>query len=248
MDNFVYISSSAAEQAMLAQTMNANNLANLSTVGFKADLDQYRSQVVFGQDGALPTRSYASTERPAVDFSPGPMISTGRDLDVAVEGEGWMSVQAPDGSEALTRVGNLQLTQEGMLTTADGLPLLGDGGPIVLGPFQKVSIGVDGSVSIVPQGGSSTSLVLVDRIKLSNPEKENLYKDVDGLIKTKDNSIPESDGAVRLTNGFLEGSNVNAVETITRVIAIAREFEIQMKMMDTAQTTANADTSMLSLT
>lgn len=236
---------SGAEQAMLAQTMNANNLANLSTTGFKADLDQYRSQLVYGE--SLPTRVYAQSERPATDFSPGPLIPTNRDLDIALKGEGWLSVQAPDGSEALTRAGSLQVTPEGMLTTANGMPILGDGGPITLGPFSKLSIGIDGSVSIVPEGGTSDNLVFVDRIKLSNPNKENLFKDIDGLIKTKDGSAIEPDANVKLTNGFLEGSNVNAVETITRILSLAREFEIQLKMMETAKETAQTDSSLLGL-
>ncbi len=245
MDNFVYIAMSGAEQTMRAQTINANNLANLSTTGFKADLDQFRSQSVFG-DG-LPSRAYAQAERPATDFSSGPLMPTGRDLDLAIEGEGWFSVQAPNGSEALTRIGNLQLTSEGLLTTANGLPLLGDGGPITVGSFDKISIGVDGTVSIVPEGSGSDNLVVIDRIRLSNPDKMDLYKDIDGLIKTKDGSQVAPDASVKVTNGFLEGSNVNAIESISKIISLAREFEAQLKMMETAKQTSQTDSSILRL-
>lgn len=245
MDNVIYVSSSAADQLMVAQAMNANNLANLSTTGFKADLDQFRSQLVYGE--SIQSRVYSQAERPATDLSAGALIPTGRDLDIAVKGEGWLSVQAPDGTEALTRAGNLQVSEQGLLMTANGLPLLGDGGPITLGSFSKLSVGIDGSVSIVPEGSSNGNLVFIDRIKLSNPDKENLFKDTDGLVKTKDGSTPIPDAEVKLTNGFLESSNVNAVETMTRIISLAREFEFQLKMMDTASQTAESTTSLLSL-
>lgn len=245
MDDMLYVAMSGAEQIMLAQAVNANNLANLSTTGFKADLTNSEGQPVFGDIYA--SRVYAMTEQPGVDLSPGALMSTGRDLDIAVNGEGFFAVQGPDGTEKYSRQGELKLTEEGLLVTANNLPILGDGGPITIGAYKKLEIGIDGSVSMVPQGSSSDTLVFIDRIKLVNPEKSNVAKSDDGLFHLKDGTIAEPDASVSLSSGFLESSNVNAVEAITNMISLARQFEIELKMMKTADETAQADSSLLSL-
>ncbi|MCK9530848.1 MAG: flagellar basal-body rod protein FlgF [Gammaproteobacteria bacterium] len=233
MDKMLYIAMSGAKQTVLAQVVNTNNLANVSTTGFKADLAQFRAMPVFG--AGMPTRVYAMAERPGSDMSHGPLTTTGRELDLAVRGEGWIAVQAPDGSEAYTRAGDLRLDSMGMLVNGAGYPVLGNAGPIAVPPFEKIEIGVDGTISIRPVGQAPNVLAEVERIKLVNPPAEELTKGQDGLMHRTDGQPAPADAAVHLVSGALEGSNVSAVESMVNMITLARQYEAQLKMMETAK-------------
>lgn len=230
MDRSLYIAMSGAQQTLLAQSANANNLANTQTTGFKSDLEQFRSMPVFGP--GYPTRVYAMTERPGIDLSSGPMQTTGRDLDVAVSGEGWLAVQGQDGKEAYTRAGDLRLTPEGSLQTGTGLPVIGNDGPIAVPPSAKVTIMPDGTISIIPLGETNAAnQVIVDRIKLAKPSLDDLEKQNDGLLYLKNGGPAEASADVTLAQGVLEGSNVNAVSAMVEMIELARNFELQTKVM-----------------
>ncbi|MBE7928535.1 MULTISPECIES: flagellar basal-body rod protein FlgF [Pseudomonadaceae] len=233
MDKMLYVAMTGASQNARAQQAHANNLANLSTTGFRRDFEQARSMQVFGD--SFPARVYAMTERPGTDFTSGSLQETGRDLDVAVEGDGWIAVQAPDGSEAYVRTGSLNIDTLGMLRTGDGLPVLGNAGPIAIPPEEKIEIGHDGSISIRALGEDPNVVVMVDRLKLVNPDPQQLEKGTDGMIRMKDGQPLEADAAVRVTSGFLEASNVNAVAEMTSMLALARQFELHVKMMRTAE-------------
>jgi flagellar basal-body rod protein FlgF len=243
MDKLLYVAMSGAQQTMLAQTANTHNLANVTTTGFQADLSAFRSMPVFG-DGA-PTRVYSMAERPGVDFTSGSLQSTGRDLDVAVQGEGWIAVQAPDGTEAYTRAGELRMDETGLLTNGAGHPVLGNGGPVVIPPASKIAIGGDGTISIQPMGEAVTTLAVIDRIKLVNPPHDQLYKADDGLLRTMDGAPAAADGAVKVVGGALETSNVNAVEAMVNMINLTRQYEMQVKMMSTAEENDNATNQLL---
>ena len=235
MDRMLYIAMTGAKQSMLAQAVNTNNLANASTTGFRADLATMRSMPVFGP--GHPSRIYAMAERPGTDFSFGTITLTGRDLDVAVNGEGWIAVQGQDGSEAYTRAGNLHIASGGILQTAAGAVVLGNNGTIAIPPADKVEIAVDGTISIRPIGQSPSTLAVVDRIKLVNPQVNELTKGNDGLFRLKGTAgvAAEADGSVRLTGGALESSNVNAVEAMINMIALSRQFEMQIRSMRAAE-------------
>lgn len=245
MDRMLYIGMSGAKESMLSQAMNSHNLANVNTAGFRADLAQFRSMPVFGP--GHPTRAYAMAERPAIDLSPGPLNATGRDLDVAIKGEGWIAVQAHDGSEAYTRAGDLQITANGQLVTGTGLPVIGNGGPIAVPPAESISIGIDGTIVIRPIGQEAATLALVDRIKLVNPPVNNLDKGRDGLTRLKDGAVAEADADVTIVPGMLEGSNVSPAESLVTMINLARNFEMQIKVMDTAQKNDEATASLMRL-
>lgn len=245
MDKSLFISMTGASQNMLAQRAHANNLANVSTTGFRRDFEQARSMPVFGD--SLPTRVYAMTERPGTDLSAGTLQETGRDLDVAVNGEGWIAVQAPDGSEAYTRAGSLNIDVFGILRTSGGLPVLGNAGPIALPPADKVEIGTDGTISFRAQGEAPNVLAEVDRIKLVQPDPGMLRKGEDGLMRVAGSIEQPADGAVTLVTGFLEGSNVNAVEEMTAMLSLARQFELHIKMMRTAEENAQATNRLLQI-
>ncbi len=243
MDRALYVAMSGAKQILLAQASNANNLANANTPGFRADFEQLRSMPVFGN--GYPSRVYAMTERPGVDLSTGSLQTTGRDLDVAINGEGWLAVQAKDGSEAYTRAGDLHITPGGQLVTGSGLPVLGNAGPIAIPPAQKIEIGTDGTISIVPQGANATALAILDRIKLVKPDKSKLEKGEDGLLRVRDGSPVEATNEVQLVTGSLEGSNVSTVEEMVQMIELAREFEYQIKMMKTVEDNGNASAELI---
>ncbi|GGU65835.1 flagellar basal body protein [Pseudomonas laurentiana] len=232
-DKMLYVAMTGASQNALAQKAHANNLANISTSGFQRDLEQARSMPVFGD--SFPARAYAMSERPATDFTPGALQETGRDLDVAVGGNGWIAVQAPDGSEAYVRTASMNIDALGVLRAGNGMPIMGNGGPIAVPPEQKVEIGQDGTVSIRAMGEGPRVMAEVDRIKLVNPDLKNMTKGLDGMIHTKSGKPADADGSVQLVSGFLEASNVNAVEEMTSVLALSRQFELHVKMMTTAK-------------
>nr|WP_178117800.1 flagellar basal body rod protein FlgF [Pseudomonas sp. R5(2019)] len=229
----LYVAMTGASQNALAQKAHANNLANISTSGFQRDLEQARSMPVFG-DGH-PARAYALTERPATDFTPGALQETGRDLDVAIGGNGWIAVQTPDGGEGYVRTASMNIDALGVLRAGNGMPVMGNGGPIAVPPEQKVEVGEDGTISIRALGEGPRVMAEVDRIKLVNPDLKNMTKGPDGMIHTKDGQPAQADAGVRVVSGFLEASNVNAVEEMTSVLALSRQFELHIKMMTTAK-------------
>ena len=238
MDKLLYVAMTGAHNNTLAQRAHANNLANVSTSGFRRDFEQARSMPLFG-DG-YPARVYAMSERPATDFRPGSLQETGRDLDVAVGGKGWIAVQAADGSEAYVRTASLNIDALGVLRTGNGLPVMGNAGPIAVPPEQKVEIGQDGTISIRALGEDPNVLAEVDRIKLVNPDPKSLEKGSDGLIRVKGQAEVPADATVQVTSGFLESSNVNAVEEMTAILSLSRQFELSVKMMRTAEDNASS--------
>jgi len=243
MDRMLYISMNAAQQTMLSQAANSNNLANVNTTGFRADFEQFRSQPVFGE--GLPSRVYSMSERPATDYQQGSVQSTGRELDISIQGDGFLAVQGKDGREGYTRAGDLQITASGQLVTGTGLAVMGEGGPIAIPPAEKVEIGADGTITIRPVGGDANALAILDRIKLVKPELNNIFKDSDGLMRMQDGSDAPLDAAVTVASGTLEGSNVNAVGALVNMIELQRQYEMQVKMMKSADDNSAASARML---
>lgn len=234
MDRMIFLAMNAARQMMNGQAQAANNLANASTTGFKADLEAYRSMPLFG-DGA-PTRVFSMAERPGVDFSAGSLEQTGNNLDVAINGEGFIAVRTANGKEAYTRAGELHLDAAGQLMTAHGEQVLGNGGPIALPPLNSVLIGNDGTISMRPLGQDANTLAQVDRIKLVKPNVTALVKGSDGLFRLKTGLEAPSDATVGVVSGALEHSNVNPVAEMISMIETSRQYELAVKAMSTAQT------------
>ena len=245
MDRMLYVAMSGAKQTMAAQAINAHNMANVNTTGFRADFAAMRSQPVFG-DGH-PSRAYAQTERPGTDFRPGVIAATGRSLDIGIKGEGWMAVQGRDGREAYTRAGDLRMTANGVLVTGAGHPVMGNIGPIALPPSIKVEIGDDGTISIQQPSSGPEALAVVDRIKFVKPPLESLEKGDDGLMHLKSDQLAPADGSVRVASGMLEHSNVNAVGSMVNMIELARQFEMQIKMMHTVEQNDRSSTELMQI-
>jgi len=240
MDRMIYLSMSGAKATMQRQETLANNLANASTTGFRAELQAFRAVPVRG-DGAS-TRVYSLETTTGYDPTPGPMASTGRALDVAMQGNAWLAVQGLDGTEAYTRMGSLQVDAEGTLKTSGGLTVLGDGGPIALPANSTPQIAADGTVSVKQANGGVTS---VGRLKLVTPEAA-LQRGDDGMFRAADGDLPVDPNA-RVAEGTLEGSNVNPIENMVAMIAAARQFESQMKMLQTAEGDEKAASQLLSM-
>ncbi len=233
MDRMLYVAMNGAGQTMLAQGINSNNLANVSTTGFRADLAMFQSLPVEG-DG-LPSRINSQTITPQVDYTPGVIMATANELDIAVNGQGWIAVQAPDGGEGYTRAGDLRISSAGLLVNGAGHPVLGNSGPIALPPYEKLEIGADGTISIRPVGQAPNTLAVVDRVKLVNPPLEQLNKGEDGLMRMNDGVAAAADAQVGLISGAREGSNVNGVEAMVNMMELARQFEVQVKLMKVAE-------------
>jgi flagellar basal-body rod protein FlgF len=243
-DKLLYIAMSGAKQNMNALAISANNLANASTDGFKSDFAQARSMQAFGE--GLPTRVFAMTETPSADFASGPMKTTGRNLDIAVKGDGWIAVQAADGGEAYTRSGSLSFDTSGVLRNDRGTAVMGDNGPIVLPlPIEKIEISQDGIISVRPSGATAEVIEEVGRIKLVNPGNENMMRGQDGLFRQISGQVAAADPSVGLLSGAVEGSNVNAVHEMVSMIDIQRQFEMQVKMMKTAEENDKASASLM---
>lgn len=245
MDEALYVGMNAASQNMLAQTVNANNLANASTTGFRSDFAQAIALQVEG-DG-YHSRAYSQTVSPTSDFAQGPLRQTGSDMDVAIEGDGWIAVLTADGSEAFTRAGELSLTPFGELTAANGLPVLGNAGPIALPPFEKMEIGGDGTISIRELGQGPQVMSVLDRVKLVNPDVQDLVKGEDGLFRRRDGADEIADGNVRVVSGYLEGSNVNVVDAMVEMISLTRNYELNIKLMQTAQRNSEVSSQLLQI-
>jgi len=245
MDRMLYVAMSGAREILRAQEANAHNLANVSTPGFKAVLKGFGSVPVAGD--VHPSRVYAGLRADGPDLEAGALVRTGRDLDVAVDGEGWIAVQAPDGGEAYTRRGDLRLGPGGILVNGAGHPVLGGGGPVSVPPFETLVIGADGTVTIRPLGQGANALSVVDRIRLVKPDPARLVRGADGLFRLRDGGAAAPDASVRLQVGALEQSNVSVVDVLTRMIDLARRFELQVRLMQAARENDQASGQLLRL-
>ncbi len=239
MDRLIYLSMSGAKATMQRQETLANNLANVSTTGFRAEMQAFRAVPVLG-DGAS-TRVYALESTIGYNQQPGPLLVTGRNLDVAAHGNAWLAVQSLDGTEAYSKAGALQVNADGLIVTPSGLPVLGDGGPITLPENSAIDIAADGTITATPRDGGTSQNV--GRLKLATPEAP-MIRGTDGLFRAADGDLP-ADPNARVQGGALEGSNVNPVETMVGMIAAARQFEQQMKMMQSAEQKEQAAAKLL---
>lgn len=240
----IYVGMTGAKNLMHRQDSLANNLANVNTPGYRATTTAFRVAPVTG--AGLPTRAFAVDTTTGADFTPGTIQTTGRPLDVAVQGAGWFAVQAADGTEGYTRNGAFDMNEQGVLQTLSGQPVLGDGGPITVPAGHKVAIAADGTISGISESNSK-SVISLGRLKLVNPEPTELTRGSDGLFRTRDGSTPDADPRVRVAGGALEGSNVNAVEAMVGMISLARQFDTQMKLLQTAEGNARKASQLLAV-
>ncbi|MDP2246737.1 MAG: flagellar basal-body rod protein FlgG, partial [Nitrosomonadales bacterium] len=234
----LWISKTGLDAQQTQMDVIANNLANVSTTGFK------RSRAVFedllyqnirqpgaqsSQQTQLPTGLQLGTGvRPVATeriFTQGNLQQTGNDKDVAIQGQGFFQVLLPDGATAYTRDGSFQINDQGQLVTSSGFPVQ----PAITLPadIQSMSIGRDGTVSITQAGSANT--VQVGTIQLAtfiNPagllsKGENLYVETAASGNANTNT-PGTNGAGLLTQGYVETSNVNVVEELVNMIQTQR--------------------------
>ncbi|HLT92452.1 MAG TPA: flagellar basal body rod protein FlgF [Woeseiaceae bacterium] len=238
MDRMIYLAMTGAKQTEYAQAINGNNLANASTTGFRADLHAFSAEPVAGS--GLASRVNAVVRPYATSFAQGPVVNTGRDLDVAIQGEGFIAVQGADGREGYTRAGDLRIGAGGILTTGAGHPVMGEGGPVAIPPSSSILVGADGTISVQPLGQGPETLAVIDRIRLVNPDTARLAKGADGLLYLPGGETAAPSADVRLTAGALEHSNVNVAETLVTMIELARRYEMQINVIGTAKEDADA--------
>jgi flagellar basal-body rod protein FlgF len=234
-----------AKQLAQAQALVAHNLANVSTTGFRADLARFEARPVEGP--GYPSRVNTVATGLGFDQSQGALVQTGEVLDVAIDGAGWLAVQARDGSEAMSRGGALKVNAVGLLETERGELVLGDNGPLAVPPYSQIAVAADGTISIVPQGQGAATLAQVGRMKLVDPPQAQLEKRPDGLVRMRGGAELEADADVRVTSGFIESSNVNMAATMVDMIEYQRQFDLAVRMMRVADDNASRAASLASL-
>lgn len=239
MSTMVQLAMSGARETMMAQAVNSHNLANAGTPGFRADLIKFSE--------AYQTEAGRPRMLNAIDTSDGGQRVTGRVLDVAINGDGWMAVESADGSEAYTRRGDLRVDSVGQLTNGAGQKIMGNGGAVSLPPYSQLSIGSDGTISIVPLGQGPEATAVVDKIRLVKLANDQLYKDEAGELRLPETEVAEPDSELSLVSGALESSNVNPIEAMVKMIDLARRFESQIKMMQTSDENQQAMTNVMKI-
>jgi len=245
MDRSLYVAMSGAKETLQAQAANNHNLANASTNGFKADLSAFQSRAVQGPGFA--SRVYSTTSSVGWDTTTGAVSATGQELDVAVQGDGWLAVQASNGQEAYTRAGDLHVDSSGLLLTATGHPVLGDSGPITVPPYSAINVGRDGTISIVPAGQQVNTMAAIARLKLVNPPTSDLHRGDDGLFRTRTGEPAAADAGVSVVSGALESSNVNVADAMVQMIELSRRFDLQIKAMKTTDDNEQVTTKLLGM-
>lgn len=245
MDRLIYSSLSAMRASMARQTATANNIANAQTPGFRADLAEV--QALWLRGPGAETRAPASEEVLAADMRAGTVSATGRPLDVAANGDAMFVVQSEEGEEAYTRRGDFQLGTNGLLTTGDGHPVMGSGGPIMLPPSDSIAIDAQGRISIVPAGGDPAQPQEVDRLRLVSPRGSDAVKGLDNLFRVRGGGILPDDPDARVNSGHLEGSNVSTTEALVDMIEASRSWDTQLKLISDARENDAATANLMRL-
>ena len=250
MDRLIYTAMTGASQTLDEQATIANNLANTSTSGFRAQLSAYRSVPLKTQDELATndndvTRTFVLGSTPVADYTPGIIQKTGNPTDLAIQGDGWFAVQTSDGKEAYTRNGSFHVDENGQLVDSTGKVVVGNGGPISVPPGATVSVGTDGTVSELGGGDSPNEIAVVDKLKLVNPGNATMLRGDDGMFRTADGQPAQDDPTVQVVSGAVEASNVNPVEAMVSMISNARQFEMQMKMITTADSNEQSANALL---
>lgn len=237
MDKLVYTAATGLKAHMAAQAAIANNMANASTTGFRADRVVFDRIELKGGGARFEARAPASQEVTDADRSVGALVQTGRNLDVALtDSDTWLTVQAPDGTEAYTRRGDLTVTASGTLQTGDGYLVMGSGGPITIPPYSSLSIGSDGGISIVPQGGAATDVTVVDKLKLVSDKGSATVKGIDNLMHVRGGGVLPENMDAKIASGTLEQSNVNMTQVLVDMIENQRSYEVQANLLKEAKT------------
>lgn len=245
MDRLIYVGMTAAKHTMAQLEATSQNIANVETTGFKADISMFKAIPVYGPGN--PTREFVVNSVVGTDFTPGVITQTGNPTDLAVTGQGWFTLKLPDGSEAYTRDGSFRVDTTGQLQSASGIPVMGENGTISIPPNMEVSIAKDGTVSAVPSGSNPGSVSVLGRLKLVNPPEQDIEKGADNLFRTKNGKPAAADASVRVASGSLESSNVNMVESMISMINLGRAFDMQMKLLQSADNNASKASALLNI-
>jgi flagellar basal-body rod protein FlgF len=246
-DKLVYTAATGLRAHMAAQAAIANNMANGSTTGFRADRVVFDRIELKGGGAQIAARMPSAEEVTDADRTAGAIQQTGRPLDVAVAGDAWIAVQAADGQEAYTRRGDLEIAPSGVLQTGDGHPVIGSGGPITLPPYQSLTIAGDGTISIIPQGGDAQNPQVIDKLKLADTKGSDTIKGLDNLLRVRGGGTLPEDLDAKVQGGAIEGSNVNMTQALVDMIENQRSYEVQANMMKSAKDMDESGASLMRL-
>ena len=244
MDRLVSTALSGLKGQMDAQATIANNIANASTIGFRADRVNFERLMIKGEghDSRLPSAETVVD----MDRRAGTVVQTGRGLDIAITGDNWLAVQAADGSEAYTRRGDLRIAPSGVLETGDGFPVMGSGGPITVPPHDKIMIADDGSISIVPPGADPAQPPqVIDQLKMVSDQGSKTVKGLDNLLHVRGGGALPADMEARVQTGALEQSNVNLTQSLVDMIENQRSYEVQANLLREAKTMDESSASLM---
>jgi flagellar basal-body rod protein FlgF len=244
MDRVIYTAMTGAKWTLERQASVSQNLANASSTGYRAE--EHRLRAVPVQTEAFPSRAFVVDASVRNSFVTGPLQQTGRSLDAAVQGSGWFALAMPDGSEAYTRNGSMQISPTGVLQNHNGIPIMGDSGPITVPPDTEVTIGADGTLTAVQRTGGANQANTIGRLKLVDPPENTLVRGDDGLFRVNTPGPSPQAENVRVAGGYLEGSNVNVVDQVVAMISLSRQFEMQTRMLQTAERNDQAASQLLS--
>ena len=245
MDRLIYTAMTGAKHILEQQATVSNNLANVNTTGFRAQIDSFRAVPVVSE--GLPTRAFVVDATVGTNFQEGVLQQTGNPLDVAIKGKGWIALQLPDGTEAYTRSGNFKLDENGQLQTQNGISVMGINGPIAVPPDTEIFIAKDGTVSGISTNTTPNVVTPLGQIKLVNPPESDLVRGDDGLFRAKDGNAFIFDDTVEAIGGAIETSNVNMADAMVNMITLSRNFEMHMNMLKNAESNDEKATQILTL-
>ncbi|PNU02672.1 flagellar basal body rod protein FlgF [Novosphingobium guangzhouense] len=237
MDRLIYTAVSGMNASMNRERVIASNMANAQTIGFKAEILQATpTTLVPSAPGSpqLEVRSLSSSEVSAASMKAGGLNRTNYPLDIAMQGDAMLAVQAMDGQESYTRRGDLSITVTGVLQNGDGLPVIGQSGPITVPPGAKVTIGPDGGVLASDPDTPDAAPQVLDKLKLVSTAGTQIAKDVAGQFRVPNGGVLPVDENAQVIPGALEQSNVNPSEVLTEMIAAQRLFDMRTKLVKTA--------------
>jgi flagellar basal-body rod protein FlgF len=250
MDRLVFTSNATIKEQATARQVLVNDLANVSTVGFKSSYDVALKTIKVNGAGFDSRFQAQAMVRDQIRLTPGPVMATGRPLDIALGDTAVMTVQAPNGDVAFTRRGDLKINPQGQLENGSGHLVLGNGGPIAIPPGMMVSINPDGTVyARDPAQPATAPMVLIDQLRLRDGADAKLGRRPDGLFKVDGQpdgtDIALGDAQPRVIPQALEGSNVSAIEAMTRLIDHSRSFETQIRIIKETKALDESGASMM---
>jgi flagellar basal-body rod protein FlgF len=252
MDRLAFNASAAIAESRTAQHMVNNELANVSTPGFKRSFESAMQSVTAVGSGFASRIQPKSLNVDTIIMTAGiALIATGNDLDIAMNDKAVLGVSGPDGTLGFTRRGDLRVSSKGILETGNGHAVRGQsGGPITIPPGFKATINTDGSIYAEnPSTVGVAAPVLIDRLLLRDADGVKLSRRTDGLFgiegQPNGTDLPDSKALLSVNPKCLEGSNVNALSVMVRLMDLSRSFEMNVNVIKQSKDSDESGATMM---